>query len=48
LDKDSDGYTGMFPMNSVKLLWANSGGEIRRLLSECFTCVEILADRISK
>ncbi len=48
LDKNSDGYTGMFPMNSVKLLWANSGGEIRRLLSECFTCVEILADRISK
>jgi Cdc6-like AAA superfamily ATPase len=48
LDKNSDGYTRMFPMNSVKSLWANSGGEIRRLLSECFTCIEILADRISK
>ncbi|MEM2570477.1 MAG: hypothetical protein QXP96_01995 [Thermoproteota archaeon] len=48
LDKDSDAYTSMFPMNSVKLLWANSGGEIRRLLSECFNCIEILAERISK
>lgn len=48
LDKDSDAYTRMFPMNSVKLLWANSGGEIRRLLSECFNCIEILAERISK
>lgn len=48
LDKNSENYSSMFPMNSVKLLWANSGGEIRRLLSECFTCIEILADRISR
>jgi hypothetical protein len=48
LDKNSENYSNMFPMNSVKLLWTNSGGEIRRLLFECFTCIEILADRISK
>ncbi|MEM2940959.1 MAG: hypothetical protein QW304_05360 [Thermoproteota archaeon] len=48
LDKSNEGYSSMFPMNSVKLLWANSGGEIRRLLSECFTCIEILADRINR
>lgn len=48
LDKDGDGYTRMFPVDSVKLLWANSGGEIRRLLSECFTCIEILADRVKE
>lgn len=48
LDKNSENYSNMFPMNSTKLLWANSGGEIRRLLSECFTCVEIIADRISR
>lgn len=48
LDKDSEKYSKIFPMNSVKLLWANSGGEIRRLLFECFTCIEILADRISR
>lgn len=48
LDKDSKEYSKIFPMNSVKLLWANSGGEIRRLLFECFTCIEILADRISR
>lgn len=48
LDKSSENYSNMFPMNSVKLLWANSGGEIRRLLSECFTCIEILADRINR
>ncbi|MGQ9596682.1 MAG: hypothetical protein ACUVUS_04710 [Thermoproteota archaeon] len=48
LDKDSEEYSKIFPMNSVKLLWANSGGEIRRLLFECFTCIEILADRIGR
>lgn len=48
LDKGDDGYTRMFPMDSVKLLWANSGGEIRRLLSECFTCIEILAERVKE
>jgi len=48
LNKNDYAYTRMFPMDTVKLLWANSGGEIRRLLSECFTCIEILADRISK
>lgn len=48
LDKDGDGYARMFPVDSVKLLWANSGGEIRRLLSECFTCIEILADRVKE
>ncbi|MGQ9690679.1 MAG: hypothetical protein ACUVQY_05360 [Thermoproteota archaeon] len=48
LDKDSEEYSKIFPMNSVKLLWANSGGEIRRLLFECFTCIEILADRIDR
>ncbi|MDW8034739.1 MAG: restriction endonuclease, partial [Nitrososphaerota archaeon] len=48
LDKNSDDYTKMFPLNSLKLLWANSGGEIRRLLSECFTCIEILAERIGR
>ena len=48
LNKSDDSYSNMFPMNGVKLLWANSGGEIRRLLSECFTCVEILAERMSR
>lgn len=48
LDKDSEKYSKIFPINSVKLLWANSGGEIRRLLFECFTCIEVLADRISR
>ncbi|MGQ9478680.1 MAG: hypothetical protein ACUVQ0_01495 [Thermoproteota archaeon] len=48
LDKNSEGYLNMFPMDTVKILWANSGGEIRRLLSECFNCIEILADRLQK
>ncbi|MEM1558056.1 MAG: hypothetical protein QXR44_04560 [Thermoproteota archaeon] len=48
LGKDGDDYTRMFPIDSIKFLWANSGGEIRRLLSECFTCIEILADRVKE
>jgi len=48
LDKSDGSYSNLFPMNSVKLLWANSGGEIRRLLSESFTCIELLAERLEK
>lgn len=48
LGKGERAYSNLFPMNSVKLLWANSGGEIRRLLSECFTCIEILAERLER
>jgi hypothetical protein len=48
LDRGGGSYSNMFPTNSVKLLWANSGGEIRRLLSECFACVEILAERLAR
>ncbi|MEM2930859.1 MAG: hypothetical protein QW797_08395 [Thermoproteota archaeon] len=48
LNKEDGSYSNMFPMNGVKLLWANSGGEIRRLLAECFTCIEILAERMAR